>query len=164
LQPLDIRDRIGAVERPLPKSLVVPDVLADRDTHAAAGDRQHQRPRARLEIPPLVEDVIGRQEPLVVDALNAPSSRHDRGVEYRSAGAGAVADDRAEDPRGFAGPARDAPHRALALVEKRGSLEQILGRIAADRQLGKQYEVRASGFGAGAAGQDFLGVALEITD
>ncbi len=106
-QRRQLRDRIGRIERPLPESLVVPDVLADRHADAGSRDPEHERPAcpARSSVPRRRR----RTSAAVASGTprsRAPRARGDRHVEDGAAGL----------RRGCAGPSRRArpPGRRLA--------------------------------------------------
>ncbi len=58
--------RIDFVEPPLPEVLVVPGVFADGDRQPHAVQLDHLLPLCRREVTLLVEDVVERQQPLVL--------------------------------------------------------------------------------------------------
>ena len=114
-QALDRVDRIGEVARPLPEVAVVPDVLADADGGAPAGDVERLETGARLEVAVLVEDVVGRQQALDEQSLDR---RRRAAAPRRSTAAGR----RATDSRsaGRPGPGRSPRDRAPAAPRRRG--------------------------------------------
>jgi hypothetical protein len=158
------RHRIGVVERPAPERLVVPDVLADGDRHAAAPEPQHERPVAGLEVAALVEHVVGREQPLAVegDALAAP--RRDGGVEHLAAARAPVRRERAEDPHRLARGAGDPVRGCLGGRDERRALDEVPGRVSADGQLGEEDEVGPGFLGAAPVRQDLRDVAGEVAD
>jgi len=58
--------RVG-VMRGEPRILAFPQVLADRQADPHAADVDHPRSESAVEVPILVEDVVGRQQPLVIE-------------------------------------------------------------------------------------------------
>ena len=159
---LQLRHRVGVVERALPERLVVPDVLADRDADARGRRRcSTSGPVAGLEVAALVEDVVGRQQALAVDGRRArPRAGRDRGVEDAAAAA-RRGWRRASRRSSVASPAaRAIRSAAFSVAATNGApLDQVARRVAADGELGKEDEVGALGFRAAAGREDLLGVA-----
>ena len=160
----ELGHRIGVVERPPPECLVVPDVLADRDGHAPARDAQDERAVARLDVPALVEDVVGGEQALAVEGDALSSARGDGGIEDAPAAGGTVGHQGAEDPGRLPGGAGDPIRRALARRNEGGALDEVSRRIAANGELGEEDEIGARGFGAAAVVHDLGRVALEVAD
>ena len=68
-------DRIVVIAAPLPEVAIVPDVFADADAEPPSGDLEDLRAVERLEVPVLVEDVVGRQQRLAEALLDASAAR-----------------------------------------------------------------------------------------
>ena len=162
-------DRIGAVEAARPEVGVVPDVLADREPQQRPAERHRRHLGRGLEVAPLVEHVVGRQQrlarrrrdPAAVDQRGAvgdgPSGRAGRQALRETRPATAVARRRRAPPPA---PASEARRR----VEEAGPLEQILGRIAGEGQLGKDRQLGAAALGRGRALEHEPAVAVEVAD
>ena len=141
-------DRVGAVEPVRPEVGVVPDVLADRDAQAPAAKVDRRDLGRRLEVAPFVEDVVGGQQrlahhrgdPAVLDQRgrvgDAAPGRASRASarEIRPAARGAGRRPRAGVPRAGGRPCQRLQRRAGRGQEGR-ALEQVLGRVARERQL-----------------------------
>ncbi len=124
-----------------PEVLVVPEVLADRDAEPLAAERHESRARARLEVAPLVEHVVRRQEALPAERRQ-PAAREERGdVVVRLPGLLLVRDERADEERRLLHPSRQVLQDARRSLLERGAVEEVLRRIAADRELGDEEEV-----------------------
>ena len=159
-----LRHRIGVVERPLPEGLVVPDVLADGDRDAAAGDAQHERAPSRLDVAALVEDVVRRQQTLAIERHAPSPPGGDCGVGDAASGRPRVRDERSEDPGRVARRPRDLRGGALARRDELVSLDEVARRVAADGELRKEDEVGAGGLGAASVLDDLRRVAREVAD
>ena len=117
-----------------------PDVLADReaDLHAVDLDGAAGR-RPRLEVAHLVEDAVVGQMDLAVDALHRAVGQHGRRV-VDVVGALREADDR-DDVLGVGGdPVDRVAHGGQEVLLE----QQVLGRVAADGELGEQHEACAA--------------------
>jgi hypothetical protein len=156
----DVRDQLCAGERHLGgRRPGLPDVLADRrpDQHVAVLE-QEQVP-TRREVPVLVEDPVVRQEPLAVNGLDLTSGADSAGVvevtvEVRGA-------DERDDPADGAG---DLLERTLRGADEAWPEQQVLGRVAGDRQLGEEDDVRVGLLRLGEPVEDALAVAVEVAD
>ena len=115
----------------------LPDVLADRDPDAMLAELDQRTGAAGLEVALLVEDAVVGQQDLAVDARHAPVGEHRRGV-VDVGGALRKADDR-DEPRVCSGEAVD---RRARVAQEVLLVEQVLGRVAGDRQLAEQRQVR----------------------
>ena len=136
-----------------------PDVLADRQAEARAAEVEHRAALADLEVALLVEHAVVREHGLAVDGLELAVGEHrERVVDV--VGALREADER-DDPLGLA---RQLVDRLADGVEEVLLQQQVLGRIAADGELGEQHQL-----GAGVARLrdplgDLGGVAFEVAD
>ena len=106
---------------------------------------------ARLEVPVLVEDVVGRQQRLVVATDDAPAMTEHRGVEERLAVAGTI---------GFDGADQDAQLRSRTVaamrsrsarfdVDEAGVIQQVARRIAGRGQFRQDEQIGAGSARAG---------------
>ena len=160
-------DRIGAVEPRRPEVGVVPDVLADRDPQAPAakedgrdlGGRRRSSATRRTR----------RRSAAATCARRAPPGRLDqRGAVGEAAPVG-----RRRRARGSRRAPRSSPpaarrrqrvERGAGRLDEGGPLEQVLGRIAAERQLGEDRQLRAARLGRGQGVQHQPAVPVEVAD
>ncbi len=167
--PGELRDRIPGIARPVPEPLVVPDVLADREAEpdprrGRVGEGGAVR---REEVARLVEDVVGGQERLAADRCQPPSveERH-RVVDARRRGARRRLGE-PEGDRDPAGPVRrpgELGQRPGGAVEELGEVEQVAGRVAAQRELGEDDQGRARRARLGRGVADPPRVPVEVAD
>ena len=137
-----------------------PRVLADRDADADAGDDvEGARIRARCEVALVVEHRVVRQELLAVHTVHAAVRAHGRRV-VQVAPRLREADDR----RAASGARRELVERFSGLGDERGAEQEVLRRIAGDRQLRKDDEIGAGGLGGLVRLEDAVDVAREVTD
>ncbi len=122
-------------------------------------DEQRRRFRARDEVALLVEDGVVREQLLAVHAVDAPVGAHGGRVVQVTARLGV-----ADHGGATSGAGRDLVERLDRLRDERGPQEQVLGRIAGDRQLGEDDEVRARRLGGVIGVEDALGIAGEVAD
>ena len=136
----EVHDHLGAGE-----GLVgggrpgLPDVLADREPDRHAVQLEGRRLGPRLEVALLVEDAVVRQVHLAVDRRDLPVGEHRRGVVD-------VVGPLGEADEGDDAPARSrrAPRSAARRrAEEVGLQQQVLGRVAGERELGEHHELRA---------------------
>ena len=137
-------DRIDAIQPPVPEALVVPGILTDGQSHLLAAKAEQLLALGGSEVAHLVEDVIGGQQHLRLDELDAPFAQQGGGVHRFFArvrfGRGYRAADHGNALR-FCGDPLDG--RATAR-HKRGPLDQIARRVAADGEFRKQNQASAS--------------------
>ena len=141
--PRQLVDRIAAVDLRAEDFVVEPEVLADGDAGADAGDARRRRLCGRLEVAQLVEDVVRRQQRFVLLEDDLAVARDDRGVVQRLAAPRGVARDAAEDERDVAGHGRERVARLERGGDEGLAVEQIARRIAGDGKLGNQDDVGA---------------------
>jgi hypothetical protein len=161
------------------RRLVEPGVLADDDADLQPLDLEHQRRQPRVaprrEIAPLVEHLVIGQLALAVGAEHAPAGEHRSRVVARVHDDGArpkialltelmwMTDDDMQ-PFAVLQVGRDAGQGLRAALHERRAQQQILGRVAAQRQLGRDDELRALRVRAPRRIDDAHGVAREIAD
>ncbi len=108
----------------------IPDILADVDADDHAVDHEDRRALAGLEVAVLVEDAIGRQEALAVDALELAVTQHGRGIVE----VGRAVDE--ADDEGEAGPlgrgVGELAHDAQVVADETRLEQQVFGRVAGD--------------------------------
>ena len=141
------------------RSVREPDVLADADAERDAIAHEYGVPAARREVAFLVEDAVVGQQMLAVDAGPAAVVQHRGRVEQLR-----LALHSAHDQR-HAGRVGDEVAGALhGPLDERGAEQQVLGRVARDRQLGEGQHLHAQRAGAPDGGDDPLEVAVEVAD
>ena len=119
----------------------LPDVLADRRAGDDVAEAEQQQVVARGEVAVLVEDAVVRQEALAVDRADLAAREDVTGVVEIGVEVGRA--DERDDPVRRGGELLD---RAPRGPDERRPQQQILGRVAGDRELGEEHEI-----GAGAA-------------
>ncbi len=136
-------DGIGRIDVPVEERPVRPGILADRHPRRHAGQAV-QLPRAGgLEVPVLVEDVVGWQERLA-DARGDPPVAEDRGaVEQRIAAGGDVGFDEPDDHIDPAGLGSKLLQRLHPRLDERGLLQQVARGIAREGELREKHEISA---------------------
>ena len=116
----------------------LPDVFADGQPDGQVADRDQRPLRSRLEVALLVEDAVVGQDHLPVDGLHRAVGEHGAGVVYVLGKLGES--DQRHDPVDLRGEELEC----LACIAEEVLLEQqILGRVAGDRQLRKQHQLSA---------------------
>jgi len=107
----------------------------------------------------LVEDAVVGQPELAVDPDDVPAGTDGRGVVDVVVALG-EADDRRDADRTIGEPVDARPRaREEVLLE-----EQVLGRVAGDRELGEEDEVGAGGLRLVQAADDALAVPSQVAD
>ena len=137
----------------------LPDVLADRQADGHAVDLDRRPARAGLEVAQLVEDAVVGQVQLAVDRLHRAVGEHGGGV-VDVVGPLGVADDR-DDPLDAGG---DPLQRGARVGEEVLLEQQVLGRVAGERQLGEDDELRARRARRGDLAGDLRLVAGDVAD
>ena len=136
-----------------------PDVLADRQRERALGRLDVQRAAPGRERALLVEDAVVRQLALVVAREDLAVREHQRGVAHAVAVEPRAADDERHLDLG-----REQLRLGLAGAQERGPQQQILGRVARDRELRREHEIGARPRGVGTGVGDALPVLGKRSD
>ena len=132
----DLRACLGALDG---GRAGLPDVLADRQSESRLAVLEQHDVRAGLEVALLVEHAVVRQQPLAVDGTHVAVGAHEARVVEPAVCRVRRADER-DDARGrLRHLARSIRRRA----DERGAEQQVLRRIARDRELGKDDELGA---------------------
>ncbi len=157
---VDVDDQLGAAQRlHRGRSRRIPDVLADVHGEGRVACDEDRRLGAGLEVAVLVEDAVVRQVLLVIDPGADTVVEHRSGIEDVVALVHEAHHDR-EPP----GRARHLVERAQVRLDERGLEQEVFGRVAADRELGKGHQggpLRASPLDRV---HDHADVAFEIAD
>ena len=139
-----------------------PRVLAHREPDLETGDREQRTVDGRRhEVALLVEHRVVRQQVLAVDAphLALRAQRRACWPVRRRRGL------RVPDHRGGgAGTGRDLGQRLGRVGHEGGPEQQVLGRVAGDRELGERHEVGVDRGGPVVGLEDARLVAVEVTD
>jgi hypothetical protein len=142
-----------------PSRAGLPDVLADRRPDVHVAELKKQELAALGEVAVLVEDAVVRKELLAIDrpdlALGADGARVcEVAVEPRRS------DERHDVARG----ARNLQKRLTGGVDEPRPKEEVLRRVAGDRELREDDEIGLRPPCVGEEGEDPLAVAVEISD
>ena len=136
---VEIQNQPGPGRRGLLHRARLPDVLANGEPDRHAAQLEHTRRIARLEIALFVEDAVIGQPLLAVGVLDGAIADHCRAVVHAGVGGLGKTDDD--------GDAVDLSRQPLQGVfhggQKIPAQNQILGRIAGQRQLREHHRVRA---------------------
>ena len=136
-------DRIDRVEALVPEVLVVPGVLADGERHLLAAERKQRLASGRGEVAHLVEHVVGGQKHFRLQEGDGAVLEQGGGIHDRLAGFGMGRGHQSANHGDAAGLGGNAFHRLAIAGDKRRTLDQVPGRIAADGQLGEQDQAGA---------------------
>jgi hypothetical protein len=152
-----LRPRGGRAAR----RLGTPEVLADGDAELDALHLHHAGLRARLEVALLVEHAVVRQGLLAVDDGRAVRPQQDGAVVDGVAVVLGIADEDGHAVQALA----EALERLGDVAREAAVEQQVLGRIAAQRELREHDEVRAQGVvRAPAELQHVRDVGLDVAD
>jgi hypothetical protein len=136
-----------------------PNVLADRQAERRLAERKHARRLACSEIALFIEHLAVRQPLLVIGDLDAAAAQQrSRVVAQRATHLGMPHDRRQGQPR------RQRRQFARTGAMKVGTQEQILRRIARQRQFRRQQQIGAQRVRLVGRGKNARGVAGEIAD
>ena len=136
-------DRVVAVEFCAEDFIVEPEVFADADRSARAGDVDDLRRAPRLEVAQLVENVVSRKKNFVLLKDDSSVLREDGSVVQRLSAPRLISCDAAEQQRRFAGHLRERIANFERLVDENLAIQKIARRIAGDRQLRYHDQIRA---------------------
>ena len=138
----------------------VPDVLAHGEADAHAQHVEHHRGVAGAEVARLVEDAVVGQEALVVDRLHPPVRHHGGGVVgSRRSSRGSP-----RSPRTVGDVGGDPVEGRAGRGRERRPQQQILGRVARDRELRDEHHIGARCVSCADPFAHPLGVAGDVTD
>ncbi len=161
----ELADRIARIQPLGPVVAIVPDLLADGQPERHALELERLDPRAGLEIPILVEHVVGGQERLVVPPDDVSRVAQGGGVEQRVALPRGVrrhaADDEAEP---LVGQCRDSLEQVEVGLDEAVVVEQVPGRITSRGQFGEDDQVGTRAAGAIDSLPDLLKCVFERAD
>jgi hypothetical protein len=152
-----VEDDGGACLGGLCHELGDPHVLADRHSEDLADDLEQQRLRARLEVALFVKHAVVGKAPLPVDCDLAVRA-HGRSVVQDPAVGLHEAHHRGDPHAG----GRNSRERLADVVDEVALADEVLGRIAGERQLGDQENVGLAGDGRLHGIDDESGVAGDV--
>ncbi len=133
----DVDDQRGAGEGLLGGGRAgLPDVLAHRQPEAVLAEGEHGPRRSGPEVAVLVEHPVVGEMDLAVDRVNGSVGEHGRGVVDMLGPLGEP-DDR-DDAVRLGG---QLAQRRARIGEEVLAQQQILGRIAGERELGEQHQI-----------------------
>jgi hypothetical protein len=135
------RDRVGLVEPPAPEGLVVPGVLADGQAQAPPLELDGGVVGGGLEMPVLVEDVVGGQQGLGPAGDDLAPVEEDGPVDDGASRAGRVGLHAADDEARLFDPAGGGGQGLPVGAQEVGLFEEVARRVAAQGELRGQHEV-----------------------
>ncbi len=138
----------------------LPQVLADRQAERRFAELEQADLGARLEVPLLVEHAVVRQEALAVEAGHA-AVRADEARVVEAAVLGVRRPDERDDARGRL---RHLPGSLRSRADEGGAEQEVLRRVARDRELREHDEVGARGARLGDPRDDAVTVPVEVAD
>ena len=118
--------------------LVVPGVFADGERHLLAAKWKQQLAFCGSEVAHFVEDIVGGQKHFGLQEGDAAVFEQGGGVHYRFAALRLGGSDEAADHGDAAGFGGDTVESFAVVLDKRGALNQVARRIAADGKFGKK--------------------------
>ena len=128
----------------IPEALVVPGVLTDGQSHLIAAKAEQLLALGGSEVAHLIEDVIGGQQHLRLDEIDAPLAQQGGRVHYLFARIRLRRGDQSADHGNTLGFSGDPLHGLAIARHKRGSLDQIVRRVPGDGEFRKQNQAGAS--------------------
>ena len=159
---VDVHDDPGAGRGlEVGRALFEPDVLADVDAYGCAVDVEDGGVGAGEEIALFIEDAVIGEMDFVVDAEEASVPDDGGGVEEAAL---AVRVDEADNHCYALGMLDDLVEAGAVLGDEVGLVEQVLGRVAGDGELGEGDEVGIAGSGLVDVVEDLGRVAPQIAD
>ena len=156
--------RVDIVQAARPEVLVVPGVLADGDGQPHSVQFDHLLRTRGRKVTLLVEDVVERQQPLVLLQQQTPSVQQNGGIDgwlFTLRWQCHSCQHGGGQSGGRSGQLID---RRAATGQKAGLLQKIGGRVAANNQFGKDRQPCAQSRGAAADGNDFFQISGKISD
>ena len=137
----------------------LPHVLAHRHADLAVAEPDEHEVAPGREIAVLVEDAVVGEETLAHDRLHLAARAHGGGVEEV-----AVVVRRPDERDHVARLGRDLAERALGRADEARAEEEVLRRVAGDRELWIDHDVRAQPARLFEAREDPVAVSLQVAD
>ncbi len=130
-------DGINRVEATRPEVLVVPGIFADGNGQAHTVQFHHLLRARGGKVALLVEDIVKRQQALVLLEQEAAAIEKNSGIDGLLAGVAACRQRNASHDRGWqpGGGSGQLVHGRTAAGQKAWFLKEVGGRIAADGEL-----------------------------
>ncbi len=136
-------DRIDAIKPPVPETLVVPGVFANGQSHLLVTQAEQMLARGGSKIAHLIEDVIGWQQHLRLDELDAPIAQQRRRVHNFFAGLRFCGSHSPANHRNTFRLRSNAFHGGAARGHKRRQFDQITRRISRHSEFRKKNQASA---------------------
>ena len=162
--PRQLVDRIAAVDFRAEDFVVEPEILADGDACFDAGDVDDTNAASRLEVAQLVEDVVSRQQRLVLLMHDPAVLCDERRVVQRFPAPALVFRDAAEDERDLAGYGGERVTNLERRCHENVAVEQIARRIARHGQFRDHHDLGAAANAFFIRSPDQLGVRAQRAD
>ncbi len=156
----EVHDQLRAGKREIRLGRAgLPDVLADRDTDGRLSELQDDEVAPLREVPVLVEDAVVRKEVLAVDGSDSPLGADRAGV--REVAVEPWCPDERDETlcRGC-----DLLERLTCRADETRPEEEILGWIAARRELREDDEIGSRGARVVQRREDPRAIAVEVAD
>ena len=142
----------------------MPRVFADHHRHRHASDVEHWQGAAPWsEVALLVEDLVVREQPLV-EHTDHTAVGADRGGVVQPGGVVAHPGGNTDDGNRVAGGCCHTFEGGEVVVHEAWFQQQVLRRVAADREFAGDHDVGAGEVGAAVCGQQPLDVAVKVAN
>jgi len=138
-----LKRHLAAVEPAGAQHRVGPDILANRDADTLAVVYNDTGRGSGLEVTVFVKNIVGRQQTFAGNRSDLTPVTEGGGVVERATLAGGIEFDRADQSRRLADRGGDLGEGVGHVWDKAALEEQVAGRIAADRELRKDHQLRA---------------------
>src|SRR6185437_14574362 len=161
--PYELGDGIAIVEALRPIIFVVPGVFADGDAELLVGEFDIGLRARGLEVTGFVENIVSGEKHFALAKSDFAVAKERGAIRGRLAGLDLgfanVTDDGGK--RHFGGKFAEG---GLVAFEEGGTFDEILRRVAAEAEFGKDDEVSGAGFCVGGHFEHAGGVAEEVAD
>jgi hypothetical protein len=137
----------------------LPDVLADGGADVRVAEPEQDEVAPFREVAVFVEDAVVRQVLLPIDGADSAICADDTRIREV-----AIEPRHAHESHDIAGLVRDLDEGAACGSDEAWAKEEVLGRVAGDRQLWKDDEIRTGATRLPEEGEDLPAVPVEIAD
>ena len=158
-----MRDGIAPV-KPVRQKFFRPDVLANRDADIFPRDAHGSRPSRRLEVARLVEHVVSRQQGFADFFHRRTAAQQGGDIAERTPRRFVVEIDAAGEQRHVADRAVEGVEAFERQRDKLRFENQILRRVAGDREFRREHQFRAACNGDVVRVEDFVKISAQIAD
>ena len=158
------RNRIDWVNAFLKNILVIPGIFADGQPDLSAFVGKNPALFAGFKIPPFIKHVVCRQQPFAGLVQDMPVFKQKRGIEKRIPLICGIFFHKPADDSDPLNPLHDVFHGFLVRLNKFGLLQQITGRVAGNRQFGKNNQIAITRFGFFRVADQAIAVVNKIAD